>query len=509
MRSEHVVVVGAGIGGLSAAIELARQGKSVTVVERAATPGGKMRELMVAKMPVDSGPTVLTMRFVFDELFAACGADFGTELGLKPLSILARHAWSGAERFDLHADLARTTDEIGAFAGRAEAARFEQFGRDARAIYRTLKDTFLTDHRPNPVTLAHRIGLHRPAALFGIKPFDTLWSALGSYFRDPRLRQLFARYTTYAGSSPFRAPATLMLIAHVEQEGVWTVDGGMQRLADAMTALAVRQGCTIRYSAPVARIDVRNGRALGVTLESGERIEADAVVANADAAALSAGLFGADAASALGATHARDRSLSAITWSIAAETEGFPLDRHNVFFGGDYAAEFDALSGRRRLPEDPTIYVCAQDRANGSKPAGAERILVLINAPATGDTHDFSREAAECRTNVFARLAQCGLKIRPTAEAIATTPNDFHRMFPGTGGALYGRATHGWMASFQRPQARTAIPGLYLAGGSTHPGAGVPMAALSGRLAAQRLIADRPSTHPYRRAVISGGTSTH
>jgi 1-hydroxycarotenoid 3,4-desaturase len=181
-----------------------------------------------------------------------------------------------------------------------------------------------------------------------------------------------------------------------------------------------------------------------------------------------------------------------------SRTEGFPLLRHNVFFSGDYAAEFEDLFGARRPPGSPTVYVCAQDRADAPPggPAAPERLMCLINAPATGD--DPSRPATEyesCQERTFRQLERCGLRVQREATAmVTTTPRDFARMFPGTGGALYGRASHGWRASFSRPGSRSRVPGLYLAGGSTHPGPGVPMAALSGRLAAESLIEDLAST---------------
>jgi 1-hydroxycarotenoid 3,4-desaturase len=511
MRQAKVIVVGAGIGGLACAIDLAAEGFEVTVVERASHSGGKMRESEVGHARIDAGPTVLTMRWVFDALFDAAGSSLESHLRLTPLDVLARHAWSDHERLDLFADVARSADAIGDFAGVREAAGYRAFAAESRRIYDTLETTFLEAQSTNPLGLAGRIGAGNPGALFGLRPFETMWRALGDHFRDPRLRQLFGRYATYCGSSPFAAPATLMLIAHVEQAGVWTVDGGMQRLAEALQRVAVALGVSFRFGAETSRIEADRGRTSGVTLAGGERLEADCVVVNAGASALRAGLFGPAVRTAPMGDPAAPRSLSAVTWAIAAETTGFPLVRHNVFFSDDYAAEFADIFDRGRAPEAPTIYVCAQDRDDsGDAVHGRERLLILMNAPANGDRHIWDDgELAECETRVLGRLVRCGLTIKPcpTTPTI-TSPTTFEAMFPGTGGALYGAATHGWAAAFQRPGARTRLPGLYLAGGGAHPGAGVPMAALSGRLAARRLMADRASTRRSGRGATPGGTST-
>jgi 1-hydroxycarotenoid 3,4-desaturase len=292
VRNENVVVIGAGIGGLACAIDLARAGFAVTVVERAARPGGKMREVEVGGARIDAGPTVFTMRWVFDALFEAAGSSLESHIALKPLDVLARHAWSGTERLDLFADMDRSAEAIGAFAGAAEAKGYRAFSAEARRIFETLRDTFLTQQKVGPIGLTRNIGLANASALFALRPFDTLWTALGDYFGDPRLRQLFGRYATYCGSSPFAAPATLMLIAHVEQAGVWAVEGGMQRLADALEGLALSLGVQFRYGAHAQRITTANGRPNGVTLATGDHLAAFAVVANADSAAIATGALG-------------------------------------------------------------------------------------------------------------------------------------------------------------------------------------------------------------------------
>jgi 1-hydroxycarotenoid 3,4-desaturase len=494
---------------LVGALELAVRGFNVTVVERAGGPGGKMRETHVAGSRIDAGPTVFTMRWVFDEIFRMAGSSLDAHLTLKPAEILARHHWGEGQSLDLFADFDRSVDAIGTFAGTGEAQRYRQFCDRAARVYAALDNTFLRRERPTPISLTLNADL--PGLLSGA-PLSTLWRQLGRHFHDPRLRQLFGRYSTYCGSSPYAAPAILMLIAHVEQRGVWLIEGGMHRLALALADLVRRQGAVIRFGTEVAGIDVENGRVTGATLASGEKIEADAVVVNGDAAALAGGFFGKAVSGAVSRVRPRERSLSAVTWALRARTAGLPLVRHNVFFSDDYRREFDEVFRHGRLPSNPTVYVCAQDRgaADGPPADDLERLLCLVNAPAIGDSHLFDgSEIEECETRMFALLKRCGLHVALRREArVVTTPTDFDRLYPGTGGALYGRASHGWRASFSRPGSRTAIPSLYLAGGSTHPGAGVPMAALSGRLAAASILADSLSTSSFPLTAMRGGIST-
>jgi 1-hydroxycarotenoid 3,4-desaturase len=290
------------------------------------------------------------------------------------------------------------------------------------------------------------------------------------------------------------APATLMLVAHVEQDGVWFVKGGMRRVADAIQRLAEAKGAEFRFGAEVTELLRRNGRISGVRLANGEELSADAVVFNGDVAALAQGLLGEAPRSAAEDTPRAARSLSAVTWCVKAPTSGFPLVHHNVFFAEDYAAEFDAIFRRRDITAAPTVYICAQDREAGPGPAAgtAERMLVLINAPPDGDRRGYSPdEIEELGENGFGLLKACGLEVaRSAGEEVVTTPEGFAQLFPGSGGALYGRAGHGSTATFARPGAVTRLQGLYLAGGSVHPGPGIPMAAMSGRIAAARLLDD-------------------
>ncbi len=509
---DRVVVIGAGVGGLAAAIRLAAAGLDVTVVEAAAAPGGRMRTLASAAGPVDAGPTVLTLRAVFDELFAAAGARLDDHLRLIPQPVLARHWWADGSRLDLYPDLEATAGAIADFAGVREADRFRAFHAATARLFDAFDGPVMRAPRPDPVGIA-AAALRNPALWPWLAPWATLAGRLAASFADPRLRQLFGRYATYVGGLPAQVPAVLALIWQAEARGVWAVAGGMHRLAAALAALAERAGARLVWSDAAAEIEVAGGRVCGVRTAGGARHPADHVVFNGDPRALSAGLLGEAARAALPERRTRARSLSAQVWSFAARAEGLPLVHHNLFFADDADRDELAPLAAGRLPPAPTLYLCAEDRAEAAAPAGPERFAIILNAPplAAGcrPDPDPEQEFAECLTRTFPRLARFGLRLTPLpGPASLTTPAAFDRLFPATAGAIYGQSPAGALSAFARPGARTAVPGLWLAGGGTHPGAGVPMAALSGGHAAAAILKARASTSRWRRTATPGGMST-
>ena len=493
MSARHAIVIGAGAGGLSASIDLARAGFQVTLLERGNAPGGKMHARAVDDREVDGGPTVLTMRSIFEQLFADAGACLNDRLTLLESPIIARHAWSHGGVLDLYPAAQRSRQSIQEFAGTDNAAGVERFYSQSARIHQTLSETFMTASKPDPVTLVGRVlRQHHPSSLMAARPAPNLWRALGGFFSDERLRQLFARYATYVGSSPLSTPATLMLIAHVELEGVWLVDGGMHRLAAAMADLGRELGIDLHLNTHVSAVLVKGGKACGVRLEDGTSLPADVVVFNGDTNALATGQLGDEAMRAVKPRSVEQRGLSALTWCIKGSSSGFGLDHHNVFFESDYPSEFNTLFEKRNVPSKPTVYLCAQDRGPNGSLNGSERLLMLVNAPADGDRQSWSEDdVARTRDNALAVLERCGLDLSfRDSDCVSTTPNDWHGRFPGSGGSLYGGASHGIWSSFTRPGARSRLKGLYLSGGSVHPGPGVPMATLSGRLAASAVVRD-------------------
>ncbi|MEM9860724.1 MAG: phytoene desaturase family protein [Myxococcota bacterium] len=506
--SEEIVVVGGGIGGLTCAINLAARGEHVRILEKQPYLGGKARRVFAGEAGMDGGPTVLTMLWVFDELFDLAGHNFRDSLPLERAERLARHRWSSGQELDLFADKQRSADAIAEVFGAREGRAYLAFSDDARKIFELSENAFLRSQRMGLTGMVREFGARGLSALARLDSHRSMWGSLQKRFREPKLWQLFGRYATYVGSSPFETPATLNQVAHVEADGVYRAKGGMRGLIDALVDLAKSVGVKVELGVDVKGIAVRGGRVKGVETAGAFR-EAKAVVFNGDISAVGTGLLGGAAKGAVKPTPVANRSLSAVTWAMDARAEGMDLVHHNVIFCDDYEAEFRALIGRSRVPDEPTVYICAQDRGDAPIAAKSERMLVLVNAPPTGDRPERwpEKEKERCTEAMTRVLRKSGLTLHPRASS-QTSPLEFAKLFPATGGALYGPRWRGARSVMARKGAATGVEGLYMAGGSVHPGPGVAMVALSGRRAAERVYADLPSTQRSRQAATFGTTST-
>jgi len=439
-----VVVIGAGMGGLSAAIRLAAAGVSVTLVEMASGPGGKARALPSVAGPVNTGPTVLTLRRELDDLFALAASRTEDHLDLIALPRLARHFWPDGTRLDLFADREASAAAIDELCGPGEAAAFLRFDRLASQLYAAFEGPVMAAPRPGLMG-AMTAALRRPTVWPALVPGRSMDGLLRRFFRDPRLIQLFGRYATYVGGRPAHSPAVLALIWHAEAKGVWAVRQGLNGTAAALARVAEGLGVRLRFATRARRILRQGERVTGVEIEGGTVLPCAACVFAGDPGALRDGLLG-DAARAAMGNGARQRpSLSAWVWAFAARPAGVELAHHNVFFTADSSREFGPI-GIGQMPAAPTLYVCAQDREIGPAPSGPERFEIIMNGPAGHSP--FAAEEAQCRTRTFPPLAAQGLSFDPAPEARSlTTPAQLSRLYPGSGGAIYGGSPEGAMAN--------------------------------------------------------------
>lgn len=500
----RAVVIGAGMGGLAAAIRLAAGGCRVTVIEAADTPGGKARARETLAGPAAMGPTVLTMKSEVDALFALAHTTTEAQVQTSRLTRLARHWWPDSGPLDLFPEREANIAAIRAFAGEREAQGFARFDAAARALYDAFEQPVMRSPKPDLAAIV-RTSLAQPKLWPALLPGMTLDRWLSQFFSNPRLRQLFGRYATYVGGRPAHTPAVLSLVWQAEAQGVWAVTDGIQALAAALARAAETLGVRFHYATQARRITRQSGRVSLVETDQGHH-PADIVVFNGDPRALTDGLLGEAAQTALNPPG--KPSLSAWVWSFAATPEGpraADLIHHNLFFTADPKAEFGPI-GKGRMPVTPTLYLNAQDRELGPTPA-TERFQIILNAPSGQPNHP--NEDQSCHDRTFPTLGKMGLTFSPPPGPEALTrPKDLAQRFPASLGAIYGASPEGALAAFRRPVARTSLPGLYLAGGGVHPGAGVPMALLSGRQAALQALTDLTSRSPSGRTAMPGGMST-
>ena len=486
--AEPIAIIGGGIGGLSAAIHLAAAGERVIVFEQNAQVGGKMGELRAEGFRWDTGPSVITMPHVFDALFATAGKRTADYLTLLPAEPLTRYFYRDGTVLDATRDLPRMIAQIEQIERRDVEGYLAYLAYAAR-LHRITSKVFIYDTPPTPASL-FKVPLRDALRVDAMRSMD---AAIRSFVRSPHLRQLLGRFATYVGASPYRAPATLNVIAHVELNGgVYYPRGGIYAIARAMARLATELGVEIRTGCAVERILVANRRVKGVQI-SGERIGVKAVIANVDVATVYEKLLPAEVVNAtrLQRLLRAEPSCSGYVLLLGVQGAHERLAHHNIFFTDDYRAEFADIFERGVPPNDPTVYVAITSKSDPEDaPAGMENWFVLINAPALSERYDWTRDAARYRDQVLMALAKFGVAPHICAEH-QLTPADIARLTGARRGALYGTSSNTPFAAFLRPHNRARdVRGLYFAGGTAHPGGGVPMVTLSGGVAARLLLAD-------------------
>lgn len=490
-ETQDIAIIGAGIGGLSAAIRLAVEGRRVAIYEQNPTVGGKMGQICRDGFRWDTGPSVITMRHVFEELFAAAGRKLDDYLTLLPVEPLTRYFYRDGTVLDATRDLAAMAAQIAGLEPR-DVEGYLDFLAYAARLHRITGPVFVYNQPPTPRTF---LGVP-PGDMVKVDPWLTMDRAIRRRVRSPHLRQLLGRFATYVGASPFAAPATLSVIAHVELTGgVWYPRGGVYAIAAAMQRLAQELGVQLYVNTGVRQIETAGGCVTGLRLHDGAHVPAAAVLANVDVTTVYTQLLDPSLAlRRMRKLQATETSCSGFVLLLGVEGEHPQLAHHNIFFNADYRAEFADIFDRRRPPEDPTVYVAITSKRDPSHaPPGCENWFVLVNAPALGPEFDWEAQAETCRERVFAALGRFGLDVRRKVRSeVMLTPHDIQRLTGAWRGALYGISSNAALNAFRRPHNRCPeVRGLYFAGGTTHPGGGVPMVTLSGKVAADMILADK------------------
>ena len=495
--SKTVAIIGAGVGGMAAGIRLAVRGYRVQIFERNAQVGGKLNLVERDGWRFDTGPSLLTMPDVARDLFAAADASLDEELELLPLDPICRYVYPDGIVFDASSDTERMMAAMAEFSEH-DADNFPKFIDYGRRVYNITAQPFLF----SALGMGNMGGallrrLHRPQDLARVLAPRSLAALVAHHFRDPHLRQLFNRYATYTGSSPYRTPAVYAIIPYIEYSfGAWYPRGGMYQLATALEKLLTKTGVELHTNAPVRHIHFTKQGLKGIELVDGTVVAADAVISNVDIATTYRHLVpqAYRTSQKIEQLAKLEPSLSGFVLLLGTDCKYDQLLHHNIFFSQDYRQEFLDIFQRLVAPPDPTIYVCSTSRTDPTQaPAGHENLFVLVNVPYLSPEFSWAAEAQNYRNLVLNKLEHMGLP--GLREHIVfeemITPDDLEARYGAQRGAIYGFSSNNLFAPFTRPQNRaTDLPGLYFAGGSVHPGGGLPLVMLSGKIAAEIVAKD-------------------
>jgi len=487
--SKRVLVIGAGLGALSGALRLAKMGFDVTLFEKNETIGGKLNEKKLSGYRFDAGPSLLTMPFVIDELFEFCGFARKDFLEFIPLEPVCRYFYPDGARLDASSDVEKMKREIAQRSPR-DAEVYENFLAYTERLYKLTANIFLFSPIHEFAEILKWRNLPTLLRLPQIDPLRTVHGGVSRFFKDARLVQLFDRYATYNGSNPYRAPATLNVIPYVEYVlGSYYIRGGMYRLAEALLQLAHQGGVKIQTSVRVEKI-LHDGRRVSGIQANGEKIAADFVLCGQDVVVAHNELID-------GFENRREKlnrlepSCSGLVFLWGVRKQHPELAHHNIFFSRDYQKEFAQIFEEKRPPDDPTIYIAITSKSDPAHaPAGGGNWFVLLNMPYLTEEINWQIETGRVRDIVIKKICRMGFDLANQIDAeFVLSPEDFYKNYLGNRGSIYGISSNSRSTAFKRPANRSReLRGLYFAGGSTHPGGGIPLVLLSGKIAAELIV---------------------
>lgn len=492
---QKIAVIGAGIGGMCAAARLAKAGHQVTIFEASSQTGGKCRTEWIGRYGFDTGPSLLTIPAVFRDFFQRTGDVMGRVLELQAVDPSFEYRFADGKKVSF-SNLSRkkTLENIEAEFGVEAAQDWDLALNRAEAMWDVARTPFIESELKSPAKLLLRKNFLRDLKV--IAPFATLRD-FG--FKDEHLRKIMDRYATYSGSDPRVAPAVLSTIAFIEESfGAWHIKGGLGTLAQAIQSRCEKLGVEIFLNTPISSINIVRGKVTGVTLSTGEAKSFDKVISNADASLTYNSLISINS-----------RKVKRVRRQLAKATPSFagfslllglrpsshpPLHHHTILFPENYDAEFDGLFHSMKPVEDPTIYICAPHDSSMVTVEGSQAWSILVNAPRHGTGSDgFDWSNAEFNrtyaNSIIDRIEAAGISVRDRLDVCEIrTPLDLQNSVSAPGGSIYGTSSNGPRAAFLRARNRSPIKGLYMVGGSAHPGGGLPLVGLSAEMVAEAIL---------------------
>ena len=491
-NSATVAVIGSGVAGLSAAIRLALQGKQVVVFEQNAYTGGKITAFEKQGYRFDMGPSLFTVPHLVDELFELAGKTPSNYFQYHTHNEVCRYFWLDGKQITLFPSVDRNVEAITTVFGTESGKRVRKYFDDARNKFELTAPFFLESSLHKMKTYLSPRVLKVVSEIPRLGLFSTLDDQNKRYFKEPKLVQLFNRYATYNGSSPYQTPGIMQMISHLEHGmGTHFPVGGMHAISQSLTKLAQELGVQFELNAKVERILLEKKQVRGLVVNSAERMF-DIVVCNSDIKHAYHKLLPKNMRRPK-KTLAQEPSSSALIfyWGIG---QTFPvMDLHNIIFSEDYKEEFHRISSNGPFWEDPTIYVHISNRLEvNDAPKGKDSWFVMVNVP-YDQGQDWEDIVGKVRRKIIERISSVlGKDIAPLIETEEIlTPPQIHSRTSSVGGALYGTSSNERMAAFLRHSNKSSsVKGLYFCGGSVHPGGGVPLCILSGKIAAEWIEED-------------------
>jgi phytoene desaturase len=491
MSQTSILIIGAGLGGIAAAAHLAQRGLHVTVLEKNTHPGGRCDHLYRQGHHFDTGPTLFIMPHVYEDEFAALGSSLHDMLDLQRVDPTYHLIFDDGSQLSLTSDLKAMQDQLeamepGSFRG---FLRYVDEGR--RHYHQAMQHLVNRDFR----SAREFFNLRNLPLLFSLKPLSRHYSHMAAYFDEPRLKSAFTFQDVYMGLSPFEAPATFSMMPYTElAHGVWYPKGGMYRVVEALMEIARQAGVEFAFSTAVKQIELNGKRAKGVILENGGRLEADAVLANADLPYVYQNLLPPDGQAEQLARKRYSCSVISFFWGVDRAYEA--LGPHTLFLADDYRANFDEIIRDLTVPINPSLYIHAPARLNPAMaPAGQDTLIAIVPVGHMNEREDQDWKALikQARGAVFRRLELLGIADLEAHIKFETcfTPPSWRKRYNLVRGATHGLCHNLMQLGYFRPANRhSRYHNLYFVGASTHPGTGMPTALISARLTAQRMVED-------------------